>query len=114
MKKLKPEEAFLRQVLDLALICGWRRAHFRPARTANGFRTAVQGDGKGFPDLFLVRATTKSKLVAELKIPPNVCTPEQTAWLEDSEAVGIPAFVWTPADWCKIESVLRHGPTGHR
>ena len=109
MKILRPEEAFLQQVLDLALICGWRRAHFRPAQTAKGFRTAVQGDGKGFPDLFLIRAATKSKLVAELKIPPNVCTPEQTAWLEDCEAVGIQSFVWTPADWSTIESILRHG-----
>jgi hypothetical protein len=110
MKRLKPEEAFLQQVLGLAEIFGWRRAHFRPAQTVKGYRTAVQGDAKGFPDLFLVRRKTKSKLIAELKIPPNVCTPEQKEWLADCEAVGIPAYTWTPEDWEEIKSVLEHGP----
>jgi hypothetical protein len=45
------EAAFLRQVLDLAKLRGWRTAHFRPAQTSRGWRTAVQGDGAGFPDL---------------------------------------------------------------
>lgn len=86
------------------------RTHFRPARTGSGWRTAVQGDGKGFPDLLLVRRSTKSKLVAELKVPPNECTTEQREWLADCEAVGIPALLWTPADWDEIEDVLEHGP----
>jgi hypothetical protein len=109
MKKLRPEESFLRAVLAMALLFGWRRAHFRPARTATGWRTALSGDGKGFPDLFLVNRQLHAKLVAELKVPPNKVTPEQRAWLDDCEAVGIPAFVWTPADWQEIEYVLQHG-----
>lgn len=109
MKRQTPEEAFLQMVLDLAKIRGWRRAHFRPARTAKGYRTAVGGDGKGFPDLLLVRPSTQSKLVAELKVLPNKCTPEQKEWLADCEAVGIPAYTWTPADWTEIERVLEHG-----
>jgi VRR-NUC domain len=92
MKRLKPEEVFLQQVLELAQIRGWRRAHFRPAETAKGYRTAVQADGKGFPDVFLLRRTTGSKLIAELKVPPNECTPEQKEWLADCEAVGITAW----------------------
>ena len=110
MKRLKPEDAFLAQILDLAKICGWRRAHFRPAQTGRGWRTAVSADGKGFPDLLLVRRKTKSKLVAELKVPPNECTAEQKEWLADCEMVGIPAFTWTPTDWEEIKSVLKHGP----
>jgi hypothetical protein len=110
MKKLAPEEAFLEQVLALAQLRGWRRAHFRPAQTGRGWRTAVQGDSKGFPDVLLVRPRTKSVLVAELKIPPNTVTPEQGQWLADCEACGIAAFTWTPADWDEIERVLEHGP----
>jgi hypothetical protein len=44
-----------RQVLELAKICGWRTAHFRPAKTSKGWRTPVSGDGAGLPDLILVR-----------------------------------------------------------
>ncbi len=110
MKKLRPEEAFLEQVLALAKLRGWRRAHFRPARTASGWRTAVQADGRGFPDLFLIRPRTQSRLVAELKVPPNQVTPEQRQWLRDCEACDIAAFIWTPDDWDEIERVLEHGP----
>jgi hypothetical protein len=49
------EAEFLAQVLQLAKLCGWLTAHFRPAKTAHGWRTAVQGDGAGWPDLVLLR-----------------------------------------------------------
>ena len=104
------EEEFTNQVLEMARLRGWRSAHFRPARTKTGWKTAVAGDGKGFPDLFLVRRKTGHKLVAELKVPPNKCSPEQEEWLADFEAVGIPAYTWTPADFDEIERVLEHGP----
>jgi hypothetical protein len=38
-------------VIDLPHLLGWRAAHFRPARTATGWRTPVAADGAGFPDL---------------------------------------------------------------
>lgn len=41
--------------LGAARINGWTCAHFRPARTEHGWRTAVQADGAGFPDWVLVR-----------------------------------------------------------
>ena len=71
MKRIAPEEAFLQQVMDFAKIQGWRRAHFRPAKTAKGWRTPVSGDAKGFPDLLLIRPRTGHRLVAELKVPPT-------------------------------------------
>jgi hypothetical protein len=49
------EASFLEQIIDLAHLFGWRVAHFRAARTFSGWRTPVQGDGKGFPDLVLCR-----------------------------------------------------------
>lgn len=105
------EAEFTAQVIQLARHHGWRSAHFRPGIDRRGnWQTSVQGDGKGFPDLVLVRARTKSKLAAELKVGSNQVTPEQHAWLQDFEAVGVPAFTWSPADWQEIEKVLRDGP----
>src|SRR5437763_860370 len=58
------EAAFTRQVIALARLRGWRAAHFRPGRTARGWRTPVQGEGVGFLDLVLVRGRV---VWAELK-----------------------------------------------
>jgi VRR-NUC domain len=101
------EAAFTGQVLTLARLLGWRRAHFRPARTAGGWRTPVQGDGAGFPDLLLIQASAGRLLVAELKAARGRLTAEQAAWLRAFEAAGVPAYVWRPADWPEIERVLR-------
>ncbi len=88
----------------IARLRGWRSAHFRPARTARGWRTAVQGDGRGFPDLLLVRGSVL--LAAELKAGRGRPTPEQAAWLAALEAVGVRTFVWRPTDWPAIEQTL--------
>jgi hypothetical protein len=97
------EAEFTAQVLELAKRLGWRAAHFRPARTARGWRTAVQGDGAGFPDLVLVR---RRVIVAELKAGRGKLTPAQTDWLGVFERAGITAYVWHPRDWPQIELVL--------
>ena len=60
---------------------GWRCAHFRPARTAHGWRTAVQGDGKGFPDWVLVH-DRGGVLFVELKTVRGKLSPSQEAWGE--------------------------------
>lgn len=93
------------QVIELARLFGWRSAHFRPARTAYGWRTAVQGDGKGWPDLIALRGDRC--IAAELKTTRGKLTAEQQAWLDDWRAVGAEVFVWTPADLEAIAEVLR-------
>jgi hypothetical protein len=98
------EEEFLRQVLKLARLCGWRSYHPRPGRTAAGWRTPVQGDGSGFPDVILLRGDRC--LVAELKTDSRSPTPEQRAWLAAFNAAGIVAAVWRPRDWRHIEREL--------
>ena len=60
---------------------GWRCAHFRPARTVHGWRTAVQGDGKGFPDWVLVH-DRGGVVFVELKTSRGKLTPAQEAWGE--------------------------------
>ncbi|MBX7169273.1 MAG: hypothetical protein K1X74_23270 [Pirellulales bacterium] len=105
IKTLKlSESGFTAQVLAYAKAMGWRTAHFRPAQTAKGWRTAVQGDGKGFPDLILVRERV---VVAELKVGCNVPSLEQLAWLEAFAGAGVESYTWRPADWASIEKVLR-------
>ena len=119
-------------ILELAGILKWRVAHFRPAKTEKGWRTPVAADGKGFPDLVLVRGDRL--IFAELKGPRGRVSPEQQGWLdalqkvEDGlrpKAVGrgaeegtvsafqamldhvypcpIRVYVWTPAKWASGE-----------
>ena len=104
--KLPPlaEAEFQRQVIDLAHILGWRVAHFRPAMTAHGWRTPVQADGKGFPDLVMVR---RDRLIfAELKAEKRKLTPEQVEWFNALTAVA-EVYVWHPADIEALASTLR-------
>lgn len=97
------EAQFTNQVLEYAKLRGWRSAHFRPAHTTKGWRTAVQGDGKGFPDLVLVR----ERIVwAELKVGNNRLSPQQRAWVNALVAAGEEVYVWKPNDWAEIEEVL--------
>lgn len=106
MKLRQTEAGFTAAVIQFAQLCGWRAAHFRPARTAKGWRTAVAGDGAGFPDLVLIRGNVL--VVAELKCGTNRPTPEQSAWLAAFRSAGIRAYVWYPTDWPTIEDVLRN------
>jgi len=54
---VNPDEAtFQACVVEVARLAGWRTLHIRPARRADGsWRTPIGGDGKGWPDLTLVR-----------------------------------------------------------
>src|SRR5690606_2687191 len=83
------EPAFQRQVLQLARLTGWRSAHFRPGLNKRGeWQTAVAGDGKGFPDLVLIRERV---LFVELKTDAGALSPEQRAWRD--------ALLDAGADW---------------
>jgi hypothetical protein len=97
------EAAFQRQVIALARLRRWKVAHFRAAKTAHGWRTPVEADGKGFPDLVLIRGA--ALVVAELKVRGRP-TAEQMAWLAAFRAAGVRASLWTPAQWDEIERVL--------
>jgi hypothetical protein len=100
------ERDFTDQILDLAKLLGWTRAHFRPAMTKHGWRTPVQGDGVGFPDLILVRPPRL--IAAELKTKVGKLRPEQTAWLDLLRACpGVEVHVWRPADFDDITATLR-------
>lgn len=106
MGKAITEREFQRQVLDLAKLCGWRRVHFRAARTNKGWRTPIEGDGVGFPDTIMVSRTLRRVIYAELKVPPNKLSPEQVEWAEWLLGAGQEVFCWYPTDWQQIEKVL--------
>lgn len=108
-----PESAFQAQVIELAHVLGWRVAHFRPARTTHGWRTAVAADGCGFPDLVLVRDRL---VVAELKGRKGRLTGDQRAWLDALAAAGVETYLWRPEDWAAVCDVLtaRSRPAGGR
>lgn len=86
------EDDLLTAVLDLCRYVNVRTLHIRPARTALGWRTAVSGDGKGFPDLLIVGS--KGVLYRELKTAKGLLTPDQKAWLECLKAAGQNAAIW--------------------
>jgi hypothetical protein len=86
------EAQFTSAVIELAKYRQWMVCHFRPARTARGWRTAIEGD-KGFPDLVMAR---KGRVIfAELKVGRGKMSAEQEAW--SSELNG-EFYLWYPAD----------------
>src|SRR3990167_7333013 len=91
------EDDLLYGVIDLAQRLNWRVVHFRPAQTVKGWRTAVQGDWKGYPDLTLLRGSRG--MAVELKSAKGQVYREQAAWLGAFLATGWETHIWRPADW---------------
>jgi hypothetical protein len=98
------ERQFLRDVLTLARSLGWTAAHFRPARTEHGWRTPVEADGAGFPDLVLVRDRV---VFLELKTERGKLSDQQKEWLRALDAAGAEAYVVRPRHLGLLSSVLR-------
>jgi len=104
------EAQFQDTVIELAQRMGWRVAHFRPARTDKGWRTPVSADGKGFPDLVLIRGGFI--IFAELKSSSGKLTIDQRLWLMDLRKAqqgapfSVSVRVWRPGDWDEIERAL--------
>jgi hypothetical protein len=63
----------------------------------------VQGDGRGFVDLILVRDRV---VWAELKAEAGRLTAEQEAWAESLRGAGQEVYCWKPSDWLEIVRVL--------
>jgi hypothetical protein len=95
------EAAWLSRVMDYAKLRGWLVHHQRPARTAHGWASAIEGD-PGFPDLVLARDGVV--VIAELKRHGKHPTPAQKRWLA---ALGEHAQLWTPMHWDDVVETLR-------
>ena len=105
------EKDWQSQVIDLARLLGWRVAHFRPAQTSKGWRTAVAADGAGFPDLVLVRDRT---IFAELKREKGPLKADQVEWLRGLRAADAETYLLRPRHFDAIAHVLaaRRDPLG--
>ena len=88
---------------------GWRCAHFRPAMRRHGWRTAVQGDGKGFPDWVLVH-DRGGVLFVELKADRAAVYPTQQAWGEALIRAG--AIYRVVQGGLELNQFCRSSPTG--
>lgn len=100
VEQLMSEDDFQHRVIDYARAHGWKVVHYRPARTAQGYRTPLQGD-RGCPDLILARKGTV--LLVELKKWNGTTSLDQLSWLKH---LGSHARLWRPADWPAIEQEL--------
>ncbi len=101
------ERDFTATVIELAQWAGWKTAHFRPCQTEGGqWRTAVQGDGVGWPDLVLVK--DQRIIFAELKSERGRMTGEQVAWLFTLLELPPPVevYTWRPKDMGRIRELL--------
>ena len=88
------EKLFQGLVTEYAGLNGWATYHTRDSR----------GSDPGFPDLVLVRDRV---IFAELKAARGRVTNDQRAWAAALEAAGAVYYLWRPADWPEIETVLR-------
>lgn len=85
-------------IATAAQYAGWKVMHVRPARTESGWRTAVQYDGKGWPDLFLAHPD-RGVMAIECKSRRGRLTLEQSDWLDTLAAAGVPVVVASPGNY---------------
>lgn len=97
------EAAFQAAVIELAQMLGWNVAHFRAARTKDGWRTPVAADGAGWPDLVLVRDRV---IFAECKTQCGQLSLKQVAWFRKLDRANAESYVWRPSDWDEIQTIL--------
>lgn len=102
------EAAFQRRVIYRAHKAGWTVFHVQRSLvgTEGQVVTATSRDGKGFPDLLLVKAGHRP-IFAELKRELGKPSDEQWAWLDLLIAAEQVAVVWRPSDLKQIATVLR-------
>lgn len=109
LRGLKPamtENELLQEVKKLAKLYHWKLAHFRPAMTSKGWRTAIEGN-VGFPDVVLARQHPPGFITMELKSETGKLTSEQADWMITLRASGISAGVYKPSDLEIIARMLK-------
>lgn len=90
------EREWQRQVVDLALLTGWRTYH----------SWSSMHSPAGLPDLILVRPPRV--IFAELKRERGRLSALQEAWLEDlRECPGVESYVLRPSDWGLVVEILQ-------
>ena len=104
ISKTLSEADFASLVVELAIIRGWRYAHFLPAQRSGRWMTAMDGH-IGFPDYVFAR--NGQVLFRELKTQHGRVTPGQKGW---GAHLGELFKIWRPSDWADIQLELRWVP----
>ena len=111
-----PEADFLATIIEYAQAKDWLTAHFRHGMTSRVDKdgktvwvTPVQGDGKGFPDLVLVR--DGRLLFIEAKSEKGKPSEDQLKWYRELSKVAyssprVGVHLWKPHDWETITAIL--------
>lgn len=101
------EADFQTQVVDLAHRLGWTVNHTYRGRTAKGaWRT--NATSPGFPDLCLLRASTRQLVFLELKREGGKPTPAQVEWITGLQQVpGVEAYIAAPSDMEELTALLQ-------
>ncbi len=101
------EREFQDQIVELGHLYHWQIAHFRPARKLDGsWATPVSADGKGWPDLVLVRGDRV--IFAEAKSENGKLSQEQREWLDLLKATkGVEVYLWKPSIFEDIVELLK-------
>lgn len=93
------EEAFQRQITDLATICGWLWHHVPDSRRSN----------PGYPDLVLCHPRHGRIVFVEVKTERGRVSHAQHVWGGALRSAGCDHRVWRPRHWDEVVAVL----TGH-
>ncbi len=104
----KTEEADLQtEIIEHLQTLGYLVAHFRPAKTAKGWRTPVEGDGEGFPDIIAVHPQAGRCVVLELKSSSGRVSDAQLEWLRAFQGVSSTTVtVVRPESWSDLRALL--------
>jgi hypothetical protein len=104
-KDMTEVPALTGQMVNLCRLTGWRVHHGRPGRTADSWRTAIQGH-PGFPDVIAVHRVVPVAVAAELKRYVNGESPRerpdaaQRVWLDLwARLPAVYSVCWTTLDW---------------
>lgn len=83
-----PEYQRQKRLTDALTLFGWRWVHSRPAITAKGWRTALEGS-PGFVDILAVHPERRVLLFVEVKAEKGRRTPDQALWGKALSQVGV-------------------------
>jgi hypothetical protein len=99
------EESFQDRVADLLRMRGFKISHQRPARTADGWVTAVSYDGEGFPDLACLHPGRGLFWTIEVKTDTGKLSARQELWAQWAEEAELRSkghityLLLRPKDW---------------
>lgn len=100
--RVESELAFQSWVTGTADLFGWQWFHdWDPVR-----------NNAGFPDLHLYHEQAGLYVVAELKVPGGIISPEQLGWLRACKRAGLRTYIWRPEDRAEILRILDWQKTG--